>query len=131
MTQDGLEKLVREVSTKVAEAVEETVDGMSGCVENDGGGDYIYIDPKDSSNVQERDNGAGEIVEDYRCLSLVDETWGMNADKLHWTFWNHGANVYEDSELTIHASVADVMNFLADCMKIEAEAFEKIAKGSK
>lgn len=131
LNDSDIEFMVREISKKVADAIEPALGELDGCVENDGGGDYIYIDAKGSSDVQERDNGAGEVVEDYRCLSVYDEEWGTNPEKWKWNFWNHACNVYENSELTLNASVEEVMEFLKKCMKIEEEAFKAIAESAK
>lgn len=102
-------------------------------VENDGGGFYLYISPKDGHRVE---NAVGTpVYEDYCALALL-----LEEDGGHWIFWNGAIAIRDagpdfsitendeiDSGLTGEASVEEVLEFFKKSLVIE----EKALKSSK
>jgi hypothetical protein len=74
---------------------------------DDGGGPYLSLNnPEDD--------------EDYRCLSLSEESCSEDLSLYRWRFWNSGkANLWLDSTLGADAEPEAVLAFLAECLAEE------------
>jgi hypothetical protein len=93
---------------KIQCAIADLIVGYTVYVEDDGSGPYISLhNPADD--------------EDYRCLSLSEESCSEDLSLYLWRFWNSGkANLWLDSTLTAEATTEEVLAFLAECLAEEA-----------
>ena len=88
-------------------AIANLIVGYTVCVEDDGAGPYISLhNPED--------------IEDYRCLSLCEDSCGEDLSLYRWRFWNSGkANLWLDSALGADAEQEAVLAFLTECLAEE------------
>lgn len=84
------------------------ITGYTVCVEDDGAGPYISLhNPED--------------IEDYRCLSLLEEDCSEDLSLYRWKFWNlNSANIWLESTLGADATQEEVLAFLAESLTEEA-----------
>lgn len=102
-TVENTETTVLNIHNKIAELIGD----YTVYVCDDGGGPYLSLNnPEDE--------------EDYRCLSLSEESCSDDVSLYRWRFWNSGkANLWLDSELGADATEEEVLAFLAECLAEE------------
>lgn len=92
----------------IHESLASSIEGFNVYICDDGAGPYLSLNNPENE-------------EDYRCISLAEESCSDDLTLYRWHFWNSGkANLWLDSTLGAETSQEEVLAFLSECLTEEA-----------